>query len=58
MYEYANETDQGPTDIGEVSMMRVEWDGRGCEESVKGKSEKQNKSSMKMNVKKYKYKTR
>ena len=47
MYEYANETDQRPTDIGwgrVYEEARVECGGGRCEESVKGKSGKQNKS--------------
>ena len=53
MYNYGNEIDQGPTDMGGGGVCEeasVEWGGGGREKSVKGKSGKQNKSSIKMNV--------
>ena len=52
--EFANEMDQGPTDVaggGINEEARVEWGGgRSFEKPVKGASGKQNISSMKMNV--------
>ena len=52
MYDYANEIDQGPTDVGGGEVYeeaRVEWSGGGnFKESVKGASEKEKKTKTKL----------
>ena len=54
MYDCGNEIDQGPTDVagrGVYEEARVEWGGGGSfEKPVKGASEEQEKSSVRINV--------